>query len=92
MTQNEAALAGVLEIFRRNPQRQFTVEQIERQARRDRLGNFTDLIKSLATLEHEKKIITDGNGRYQLTQENTEVEGVFRANDKGFGLDRKSVV
>lgn len=88
MTQNEAALAGVLEIFRHNPQRQFTVDQIERQARRDRLGNFTDLIKSLATLEHEKKIITDGNGRYQLTRENTEVEGVFRANDKGFGFVR----
>ena len=87
MAQNETVLAGVLEIFRHNPQKQFSVDQIERQARRDRLGNFTDLVKALAYLEQEKQIITDGNGRYQLAQENTEVEGVFRANDKGFRLD-----
>lgn len=86
MAQNETVLAGVLEIFRHNPQKQFSVDQIERQARRDRLGNFTDLVKALAYLEQKKEIITDGNGRYQLAQENTEVEGVFRANDKGFGF------
>lgn len=88
MAQNETVLAGVLEIFRHNPQKQFSVDQIERQARRDRLGNFTDLVKALAYLEQEKQIITDGNGRYQLAKENTEVEGVFRANDKGFGFVR----
>jgi ribonuclease R len=88
MAQKETVLAGVLEIFRHNPQKQFSVDQIERQARRDRLGNFTDLVKALAYLEQKKQIITDGNGRYQLAQENTEVEGVFRANDKGFGFVR----
>lgn len=86
MAQNEKILAGVLEIFRHNPQKQFRVDQIEREARRDRLGNFTELIKALSFLEHDKKIITDGKGQYQLAQENTEVEGEFRANDKGFGL------
>ena len=88
MAQNETVLAGVLEIFRPNPQKQFSVAQCGRQARRDRLGNFTDLVKALAYLEQKKQIITDGNGRYQLAQENTEVEGVFRANDKGFGFVR----
>ncbi len=86
MAQNEKILAGVLEIFRHNPQKQFRVDQIEREARRDRLGNFTELIKALSFLEHEKKIITDGKGQYQLAQENTIVEGNFRANDKGFGF------
>lgn len=88
MAQNEKILAGVLEIFRHNPQKQFRVDQIERMARRDRLGNFTELIKALSYLEHEKKIITDGKGQYQLAQENTIVEGTFRANDKGFGFVR----
>ena len=88
MAQNEKILAGVLEIFRHNPQKQFRVDQIEREARRDRLGNFTELIKALSFLEHDKKIITDGKGQYQLAQENTEVEGEFRANDKGFGFVR----
>lgn len=86
MTQNEKVLAGVLEIFRHEPQKQFRVDQIEKMARRNRLGNFTELIKALSYLEHENKIITDGKGRYQLTQENTIVEGSFRANDKGFGF------
>ena len=34
MAQNEKILAGVLEIFRHNPQKQFRVDQIEREARR----------------------------------------------------------
>ena len=32
MAQNETVLAGVLESFRHNPQKQFSVDQIERQA------------------------------------------------------------
>ncbi|GAA3635364.1 ribonuclease R [Lactobacillus hamsteri] len=88
MAQNEKILAGVLEIFRHEPQKQFRVDQIEKMARRNRLGNFTELIKALSFLEHDKKIITDGKGRYQLAKENTVVEGSFRANDKGFGFVR----
>ena len=88
MAQNERILADVLEIFRHNPQKQFRVDQIEKMARRDRLGNFTELIKALSYLEREKKIITDGKGQYQLAQEDSIVEGVFRANDKGFGFVR----
>ena len=57
MAQNEKILAGGLEIFRHNPQKQYRVDQIEREARRERLGNFTELIKALSFLEHEKKII-----------------------------------
>ena len=88
MAQNERILAGFLEIFRHNPQKQFRFDQIEKMARRDRLGNFTELIKALSYLEREKKIITDGKGQYQLAQEDSIVEGVFRANDKGFGFVR----
>ncbi|WEV43271.1 ribonuclease R [Lactobacillus sp. ESL0684] len=86
MAQNEKILANVLEIFRHNPNKQYQVEQIERLLRRDHLGSFSDLVKALAYLEQEKKIITDGNGRYQLAVENTVVEGIFKANDKGFGF------
>ena len=86
MAQNEKILAGVLEIFRHNPQKQFRVDQIEREARHERLGNFTELIKALSFLEHANKIITDGKGEYQLAQANTIVEGIFKANDKGFGF------
>lgn len=88
MVQNEKTLGGVLEIFRHEPQKQFRIDQIEKRARRERLGNFTELIKALSFLEHEKKIITDGKGRYQLAQANTIVEGEFRANERGFGFIR----
>lgn len=88
MSQNNKTLAGVLEIFRHDPQKQYRVDQIEKMSRRDRLGNFSDIIKALSVLEHEKKIITDGKGQYQLAKENTVVEGEFKANDKGFGFVR----
>jgi len=86
MAQNESILANVLEIFRRNPKKQYQVEQIDRMLRRDRLGSFSDMVKALSYLEQKKKIITDGKGHYQLAQENTEVEGIFKANSKGFGF------
>lgn len=88
MAQNNKTLAGVLEIFRHDPQKQYRVDQVEKMSRRDRLGNFSDIIKALSVLEHEKKIITDGKGQYQLAKENTVVEGEFKANDKGFGFVR----
>ncbi len=88
MAQNNKTLAGVLEIFRHDPQKQYRVDQVEKMSRRDRLGNFSDIIKALSVLEHEKKIITDGKGQYQLAKENTIVEGEFKANDKGFGFVR----
>ncbi|KJY65347.1 Ribonuclease R [Lactobacillus helsingborgensis] len=86
MAQNENILANVLEIFRHNPKKQYQVEQIDRMLRRDRLGSFSDMVKALSYLEQKKKIITDGNGHYQLAEENTEVEGDFKANSKGFGF------
>lgn len=86
MAQNESILANVLEIFRRNPKKQYQVEQIDCMLRRDRLGSFSDMVKALSYLEQKKKIITDGKGHYQLAQENTEVEGIFKANSKGFGF------
>ncbi|BDR60111.1 ribonuclease R [Lactobacillus xylocopicola] len=86
MAQNENILANVLEIFRRNPKKQYQVEEIDRMLRRDRLGSFTDMVKALAFLEQEKKIITDGKGHYQLAQENIEEAGCFKANSKGFGF------
>ncbi|WP_278952659.1 ribonuclease R [Lactobacillus apis] len=88
MAQNEKILANVLEIFRRNPKKQYQVEQIDRMLKRDRLGNFSDIVKALSFLEQEKKLITDGNGHYQLTQENTMVDGTFKSNSKGFGFVR----
>ena len=88
MAQNEKILANVLEIFRRNPKKQYQVEQIDRMLKRDRLGNFSDIVKALSFLEQEKKLITDGNGHYQLAQENTIVDGIFKSNSKGFGFVR----
>ncbi|RMC51104.1 ribonuclease R [Lactobacillus sp. ESL0225] len=88
MAQNDKILANVLEIFRHNPKKQYQVEQIDRMLRRDHLGNFSDIVKALSFLEQQKQIITDGNGHYQLTQENIVVEGVFKANSKGFGFVR----
>ncbi|CCI82736.1 ribonuclease R [Lactobacillus hominis] len=86
MTQNERLLAGVYENFRHNPQAQFDVDELERNLSRDQRFEFSELVKALTFLEHEKKIITDGKGKYQLNQENIVVEGVFKANDKGFGF------
>lgn len=87
MAQNEKVLAGVYEVFRHNPQTQYNIDEIEKNIRLDRI-EFADIVKAVTFLEHEQKIVTDGNGKYQLNQINTIVEGTFKANDKGFGFVR----
>lgn len=88
MAQDERVLANILEIFRLNPSHKFNVDELEHQARRKHMANFTQLIRSLSYLEQHKQIITDGQGNYQLASVDKEVEGDFRANDKGFGFVR----
>lgn len=88
MAQDERVLANILEIFRLNPSHKFNVDELEHQAKRKHITNFTHLIRSLSFLEQSKQIITDGEGNYQLASVDKEVEGNFRANDKGFGFVR----
>lgn len=87
MAQDERVLATILEIFRHNPQRKFRVNQLERMSSRDHI-KFAELVKALTFLEQEKQIVTDGNGEYQLASVDTEITGIFRANEKGFGFVR----
>lgn len=88
MNKEQNVLAGVLEIFRQNPQKKFKVGELDKIAHQKRIANFTQLVKALTNLENEKQILTNGNGEYQLTPVSMEVEGVFRANEKGFGFVR----
>ena len=88
MAQNERLLAEIYETFRHNPQDQFDVDQLERDLSKKQKFEFSELVKALTLLEQEKKIITNGSGKYQLNQENIVVEGIFKANDKGFGFVR----
>ena len=88
MAQNERLLAEIYETFRHNPQDQFDVDQLEKDLSKTQKFEFSELVKALTFLEQNNKIITNGNGKYQLNQENIIVEGIFKANDKGFGFVR----
>lgn len=88
MAQNERLLAEIYETFRHNPQDQFDVDQLEKDLSKKQKFEFSELVKALTFLEQKNKIITNGSGKYQLNQENIIVEGLFKANDKGFGFVR----
>ena len=86
MAQNERTIANILETFRQNPTKVFSVDEVEKHVNFHHDLDFSEIVKTLTFLENEKKIETDGHGQYKLTQENEIVEGSFRANDKGFGF------
>ncbi|MGX4763657.1 ribonuclease R [Holzapfeliella sp. JNUCC 72] len=88
MAQNEQMIADILEIFRQKPTFKYTVDQISRKRRGRNAVEFSDLVKTLTFLENENKIFSNDLGQFQLVQEDRLVEGVFRANDKGFGFVR----
>ncbi|MCT7783369.1 MAG: ribonuclease R, partial [Lactobacillus iners] len=88
MPQDERVLASIYEVFRHNSQKSYTIDKLDRELHNKLHYKFTELVRGVTFLEHEKKIITDGLGKYQLNRLDTIVEGTFRANDKGFGFIR----
>ncbi|UQS83413.1 ribonuclease R [Bombilactobacillus thymidiniphilus] len=82
-------IADILEIFRNYPERKYTTQQINDILHLSGTNKYNDVLKALAVLEGEKKIIaTSNNNQFKLAPINQTVIGNFRANDRGFGFVR----
>lgn len=86
MTQVEQMKAAILAIFEADATQQLNVSEIS-----ERIGvagsqGFKDLVKVLAELEGDKTLNMDDAGKFRLPASNRLVEGVFHANDRGFGF------
>ncbi|MQS51939.1 ribonuclease R [Companilactobacillus mishanensis] len=81
-------IADILEFFRSNPDRRYTSEQVEDALRMHGASAFKRVVKALAVLEGEGKITLTNKEEFKMTQQTQVLEGVFKANEKGFGFVR----
>lgn len=81
-------ISDILEFFRSNPDRRYTSEQIEDILRMHGASAFKRVVKALAVLEGEGKITLTNKDEFRMTQQTKILEGVFKANEKGFGFVR----
>ncbi|WP_300561424.1 ribonuclease R [Companilactobacillus sp.] len=81
-------ISDILEFFRSNPDRRYTSEQIEDVLRMHGASAFKRVVKALAVLEGEGKITLTNKDEFKMAQQTKVVEGVFKANEKGFGFVR----
>ncbi|WP_172189128.1 ribonuclease R [Lentilactobacillus kribbianus] len=73
-------------VLRSYPDNTFSVEKIADVLKYHGSAAFKLIIQELATMEREKIVVVTDNGSFQLNPEQRKLEGVFHANDKGFGF------
>ncbi|WP_125707350.1 ribonuclease R [Companilactobacillus zhongbaensis] len=81
-------ISDILEFFRSNPDRRYTSEQVEDSLRMHGSSAFKRVVKALAVLEGEGKITLTNKDEFKMATQTQVLEGVFKANEKGFGFVR----
>lgn len=81
-------LAATLEVFRSQPQRRYTVQEVIRELGKQDAASFKMVVKAFTTLEEHNLIEGNHEGRFKLVAPTEEIEGRFAAHEKGFGFVR----
>lgn len=86
--EKEQLKADLMARFMASATDEFTVQQLVDELQMTKAGQFKFVVKALADLEHEHKITLNQNGAFTLAEDKTKpkFEGVFHANDRGFGF------
>ncbi|MCD2256877.1 ribonuclease R [Agrilactobacillus fermenti] len=86
MTQAERLQTDILEIFQGQPDRKFTVQEINDQIGFKGASAFKRVVKSIAQLEGEGRIQISSKGKFKLAEQKKIISGIFHANERGFGF------
>lgn len=64
----------------------FSMEEIAEQLQLQQSKDFKQLVQTIAIMEREQLVTFTKKGKIRLPQKNVAIEGIFRANDRGFGF------
>lgn len=64
----------------------YTMEQLAHELQLQQSNEFKELVKTVAALESENKIVLTKRGKIRLPKQTVTIDGVFRANERGFGF------
>lgn len=69
-----------------HPKKSVSMEEIAEGLQLQKSSDFKLLVQTIATMEREKLVEFNKKGKIRLPQKNDDIEGTFRANERGFGF------
>lgn len=76
----------ILNFIENHTKKSFSMEEIAEGLQLQKSSDFKLLVQTVATMEREKLIEFTKKGKIRLPQKNGDIEGTFRANERGFGF------
>lgn len=76
----------ILFFMENHTKKSFSMEEIAEGLELQKSSDFKLLVQTIATMEREKSVEFTKKGKIRLPQKNGEIEGTFRANERGFGF------
>ncbi|MFD2305212.1 ribonuclease R [Enterococcus termitis] len=76
----------ILFFMENHSKKSFSMEEIAEGLKLQKSADFKLLVQTIAAMEREKSVEFTKKGKIKLPQKDMTVEGVFRANERGFGF------
>jgi ribonuclease R len=82
----ETIKTKVLAFMEQSRKKSFSMEELAEHLELQKSADFKALVQTVAMLEREKLVIFNKKGKIKLPEQSITIEGVFRANNRGFGF------
>ncbi|ALS01166.1 ribonuclease R [Enterococcus silesiacus] len=76
----------ILFFLENHTKKSFSMEEIAEGLQLQKSSDFKLLVQTVATMEREKSVEFTKKGKIRLPQKSGDIEGTFRANERGFGF------
>ncbi|MGO3750907.1 MAG: ribonuclease R, partial [Vagococcus salmoninarum] len=76
----------ILSFLADSQKQSFSMEEISAGLGLEQSADFKSLVKTIAMMEREKSVVFTQKGKIKLPAKEVLVEGIFRANERGFGF------
>ena len=86
MNKIEQMKKDLLGFLQKNSGNSYSVKQMSEALGYESSSEFKEFVKAIAKAEEDGKITLNKNGQFRMKRSNGAIEGIFRANDRGFGF------
>lgn len=76
----------IINLLETSAKKSFSMEELSQELSLNKGDDFKGLVQTVATMEREKMIEFTKKGKVKLPTQEVLVEGIFRANERGFGF------
>ncbi|MFW8053124.1 ribonuclease R [Vagococcus fluvialis] len=77
---------SVIKFMSESKKQTFALEQIAEGLKLQKSNDFKLLVQTVAQMEREGSIVFNQKGKIKLNNQETQLEGIFRGNERGFGF------